>query len=264
MRVVVVTGCSSGIGLATALAFGRRGDRVYATMRAPERGAGLRGTVDDEGLDVAITPLDVTDIESVRSAIDEIVRRERRIDVVVNNAGTSSFAPIEHSTEEAWLRTLDTNLLGPLRVTRAALPTMRAQDAGTVVNISSIAGRIAPVPTQGAYAASKHALCAFTDSLVTEVGQFGVRAYCIEPGFFATAIMEKGEAAELPDGDPYKVTADAVLQFFADGVKAAPTADVVADMVVAAAIGDLGDAIHHPIGAEGFGPTMTSARDTSR
>jgi NAD(P)-dependent dehydrogenase (short-subunit alcohol dehydrogenase family) len=260
VSVVVITGCSTGIGRAAALAFARRGDRVYATMRAPERGTELQQLIDDENLDADILRLDVTDDVSVRKAVAEVADRDARIDVVVNNAGIGPFAPVERTDDDHWLTTLDTNLLGAVRVARASLPVMRAQGVGTIVNISSLAGRFASAPTQGAYAASKHALCAFTDSLVAECAAFGINSFCIEPGFFATAIMDKEVVAELEDDDPYKPMSDAVQDFFRASVSAAPSPDAVVDLIMAAASGTLDGGVHYPIGVPGLEPTANASR----
>jgi NAD(P)-dependent dehydrogenase (short-subunit alcohol dehydrogenase family) len=192
-----------------------------------------------------------------------VSRRESRIDAAVNNAGIGPFAPIERTTDADWWATLDTNLLGAVRVTRAALPLMRAQGGGTIVNISSVAGRLASIPTQAAYAASKHALCAFTDSIVAECAPFGIKAYCIEPGFFATAIMERDAVARLERDDPYLPVADQIEHFFRASVAAAPPPDAVATLVLAAVDGELDGGFHHPVGLPGLKPTQTAARDAS-
>jgi NAD(P)-dependent dehydrogenase (short-subunit alcohol dehydrogenase family) len=258
-QTVLVTGCSSGMGRAIALAFARRGDHVYATMRAPHRGADLQALIDTEGLDAQILELDVTSDASVRAAIGFISGRRGRVDVAVNNAGIGPFGVIEHTPDSGWLAALDTNLLGPVRVARAVLPGMRERGSGAIVNISSIAGRLASVPGQGAYAASKHALCAFTDSLVVECAPFGVRPYCIEPGFFATSIMDNATVGRLDDDDPYKPLIDGVEGFFRGGISGAPPPDAVCDVVLSAADGSL-EVGHHPVGAPGFGMTRTAAR----
>jgi NAD(P)-dependent dehydrogenase (short-subunit alcohol dehydrogenase family) len=251
-RVVLITGCSTGIGRTTALAFAARGDRVYATMRKP---VALDGT--------EVLALDVTDDRTVRAAVETVLEREGRISAVVNNAGVGPFAPIERSTDEEWLATIDTNLLGAVRVARAVLPAMRAAGKGTIVTVSSIAGRIAPIPTQAAYAASKHALCALTDSLNAECGSFGVRAFCVEPGFFATAIMDKDTVAHLDDDDPYKQVMDGIERFFRTSVAAAPAPDAVADLIVSAVDGTLTGGTHHPIGVPGVEPTANVARGSA-
>jgi NAD(P)-dependent dehydrogenase (short-subunit alcohol dehydrogenase family) len=119
------------------------------------------------------------------------------------------------------------------------------------------------VPTQSAYAASKHALCALTDSINAECASFGIRAYCVEPGFFATAIMDKDTVVRLEDDDPYKSMADMVEGFFRSSVAAAPPPDRVADLVVAAARGELTGGVHHVVGFSGNDPTTTAARITA-
>lgn len=259
-RVILITGCSTGIGRATALAFARCGDRVYATMRAPERGAELALLVADQGLNVEIAQLDVTDDASVRAAVDAIASSDGRIDVVVNNAGIGPFGPIERTSDDHWIETFNTNLMGAVRVTRAVLPLMRAHGTGSIVNISSVAGRMAPLPTQAAYAASKHALCALTDSINAECAPFGIKAYCIEPGFFATAIMDKDTVPRLDANDPYKPMADGIEKFFRTSVAAAPAPDAVAGLILEAADGRLHGEVHHPIGVQGLKSTQTAAR----
>jgi NAD(P)-dependent dehydrogenase (short-subunit alcohol dehydrogenase family) len=248
-KVVLVTGCSSGIGRATALALAARGDRVYAAMRTPRELAGAE-----------VLQLDVTDQASVRAAVDTVLESEGRIDAVVNNAGVGGFTPFERSSDVEWLATFDTNLFGPARVARAVLPTMRAQGDGAIVNISSVAGRVAAIPMQSAYAASKHGLCVLTDSLNAECGPFGVRAVCIEPGFTATSIMEKHSVSQLEDEDPYKPVLDNIEQFFRAGVAAAASPDVVAAMIAKAIDGSLTGGTHFPVNVPGLTPTTDAGR----
>lgn len=259
-KVVIVTGASSGIGLHTALALGRRGHRVYATMRDPGRADNLQRVLDAEQLQVEVLQLDVTDPTSVSTAVATVLSREGRVDAVVNNAGIAPFAAIEHSTDDEWLAVLDTNLIGAVRLIRAVLPAMRYEGAGTIVNVSSIAGRLAAVPTQGAYAASKHALCALTDAVVAECAPFGLSAYCIEPGFFATDIMRGNIAPNLGDGDPYRTVADGVQEFFRSALADAPLPSEVADTITTAIESGLRDGVHHPVGAAGHDPTPNAAR----
>ncbi len=259
-HITLITGCSTGIGMTTALHLARRADHVYAGMRALDRSNEIRQALAREGLNAQILQLDVTDEEAVRAAVDFVISREGRIDAIVNNAGVAPFAPVERTTDADWLATLNTNLLGPVRLARAALPSMRSRHAGTIVNISSVAGRLAPVPTQPAYAASKHALCAFTDSLAAECTPFGISTYCIEPGFFSTAIMDKDTICPLDDTDPYKPLSDSIWQFFRDSVAAAPPPDAVAELVLAAIDGTIQQGFHYPVGMPGLGPTPSSAR----
>jgi NAD(P)-dependent dehydrogenase (short-subunit alcohol dehydrogenase family) len=248
-KVVLVTGCSSGIGRATALALAARGDRVYATMRTA-------GELDG----AEVLQLDVTDQASVRGAVDTVLQSEGRIDAVVNNAGVGGFGPVERSSDDEWLATFDTNLFGPVRVVRAALPAMRAQGDGAIVNISSVAGRLAAIPMQSAYAASKHGLCVLTDSLNAECGAFGIRAVCIEPGFTATSIMEKHSVSRLDEDDPYKPVLDSIEQFFLASLAVAASPDVVATMIAAAIDGSLSGGTHFPVNVPGLTPTTDAGR----
>src|SRR5579884_261458 len=182
MAVVVVTGCSSGLGRSTALRLARRGDRVYATMRNAERGKELLDEA--EAVDLEVLDLDVTSDESVGRAVAQVLERDGTVDVVVNNAGIVHMGSVELLPDALMRETFETNVFGPLRVLRAVLPTMRAQGSGTVVNVSSCAGRVPGLPIHGSYMASKHALSVLSDSLAMEVKPLGIRVVCIEPGFF--------------------------------------------------------------------------------
>jgi NAD(P)-dependent dehydrogenase (short-subunit alcohol dehydrogenase family) len=167
-RVALVTGASSGIGRACAALLAARGLRVYAASRS----ATLR--------------MDVTDDASVQAAIDEIIRSEGRLDVVVNNAGIALAGAVEDTSVEEAKAHFDVNFFGVLRVCRAVLPIMRQQRAGYIVNISSIGGLIA-LPYQGLYSASKFALEGLTESLRLEAAPFGVKVVLIEPGDHRTS-----------------------------------------------------------------------------
>jgi NAD(P)-dependent dehydrogenase (short-subunit alcohol dehydrogenase family) len=212
MAVVVITGCSSGFGLATSLAFARRGDRVYATMRNLAKADALRGAAAAEELEVELLQLDVTDDESVRSAIGQIVDTEGRIDVLVNNAGVEHWGAVECLPDDLAKSTFDTNVFGAVRMIRAVLPAMRSQGSGLIVNIASAAGRVPGLPVNWAYSASKHALCSLSDSLSGEVQPFGIRVVSIEPGFFATNNL--ANATRPTPGSPYEELERAVVAFF--------------------------------------------------
>jgi NAD(P)-dependent dehydrogenase (short-subunit alcohol dehydrogenase family) len=185
MPVVLITGCSSGFGLLTALEFARHGDTVVATMRDPERGDELRERAASADLVVDIAPLDVTDARSVGSAVDGVIERHGRIDVLVNNAGVGMRGAIEDIGDAEAKAVFDSNFFGTLAVTRAVLPSMRAQGSGVIVNLSSIGGRIA-APFAGMYSATKYALEAVSESLHYELHPFGIRVHVIEPGGYGT------------------------------------------------------------------------------
>jgi NAD(P)-dependent dehydrogenase (short-subunit alcohol dehydrogenase family) len=212
MAVVVITGCSSGFGLETALAFARRGDRVYATMRNLEKAGDLQKAAAAEDLSVQILQLDVTDDASVAAAVGQIIDAEGRIDVLVNNAGVEHWGAMECLADELARSIFDTNVFGTVRVTRAVLPAMRAQQSGVIVNMASAAGRVPGLPVNWAYSASKHALCSLADSLSGEVQPFGIRVVSIEPGFFATNNL--ANATRPTPGSPYEELERAVVTFF--------------------------------------------------
>lgn len=170
-RVALVTGASSGIGRACAQLLAARGLRVYAASRT------------------AALHMDVTDEVSVRAAVDEIIRNEGRLDVVVNNAGIAIAGAVEDTSIAEARAQFDVNLFGTLRVCRAVLPILREQRSGYIVNIGSIGGLVA-IPYQGLYSASKFALEGLTESLRLEAGHFGVNVVLIEPGDHRTSLTE--------------------------------------------------------------------------
>jgi NAD(P)-dependent dehydrogenase (short-subunit alcohol dehydrogenase family) len=249
---VVITGCSSGFGLATAVAFADRGDRVVATMRNPARRGALDAALAAAGGDAAgnveVVAMDVDDDASVRAAMTDVIDHAGPIDVLVNNAGIGGRGgPIEALSDEDWLAVLGTNVLGTVRTTRAVLPGMRERGAGTIVNVSSMAGRLPGSAMLGPYSASKHAVCAFSDSLWGEVEDLGVAVHCIEPGWFATSIVDN---STLPDweGSPYQAHAQLAEQNVRDSVAAAPGPKAVVDAILDATNGVVGDSIHRPVG----------------
>src|SRR3990170_2900956 len=194
MAVVVITGCSSGFGMLAALEFARRGDSVYATMRNTAKADRLHTRAQAVGVAVEVLQLDVNDIGSVGAAIEEVIRREGRIDVLVNNAGIGIEGAVEDFDDDEVLAVFETNLFGVIRVTRAVLPHMRSQGSGTIVTVGSLAGK-ATAPFSGIYSASKHAVEALSDALYYELQQFGIRVVLIEPGGFETEIETNSRPA---------------------------------------------------------------------
>jgi NAD(P)-dependent dehydrogenase (short-subunit alcohol dehydrogenase family) len=247
MSVVLITGCSSGFGLATALAFARRGDRVYATMRDLERGGDLAAAAEAEGLEIERLRLDVTDGGSVAAAVGQAVERDGRIDVLVNNAGIGHLGAVEDLPDPLAREVFETNLFGPVRLIRAVLPGMRERGEGVVVNVSSVAGRLPGAPVNWAYAASKHALGALSDSLAEEVRPFGIRVVCIEPGFFATSVARRPMAFD--PASPYAPVVRSVGTFYRTNVESGGDPAVVADTIVACASGPAGP-VHVPVGPD--------------
>ena len=192
MGVVLVTGCRSGIGLATAMAFGRRGDRVYATMRDETAGDHLVELAGRERLPITVSSLDVTNPDAIKATVNQIVAAEGSVDVLVNNAGVPGpLAAIEEVDEDLGRAAMEANFWGPFRLARAVLPHMRARRSGVIINVSTFGVRLGG----GAralffYSVTKHALYQLSLSLQAELASTGVRVVDIEPGAFATGIYD--------------------------------------------------------------------------
>jgi len=212
MSVVLVTGSSSGIGLATALHFGRLGDEVYAGVRNLSTATELAGAIEAEKLAIRPITLDVDDPVSVTRAVGEVLARSGRVDVLVNNAGMGGGGPIEDVPVD-WVKSLfETNYLGAIRMIQAILPGMRERRSGAIVNVSSIAGRLA-IAGHGHYSAVKHALEAISEALAQEVHAFGIRVAIVEPGVVVTPIFTKARRFADP-GSPYAVHVHRLLLFY--------------------------------------------------
>src|SRR5919204_2238367 len=199
-RAVLITGCSSGIGRATAERLAARGWKVYATARSPESIADLG----ERGCETQA--LDVTDEESMRSAVEAVEESEGAVGVLVNNAGYSQSGAIETVPMERIRAQFDTNVFGLIRMCQLVLPSMRRQGWGRIVNVSSMGGRLT-FPGGGAYHATKHAVEAISDALRFEVRGFGVDVVVIEPGLIKTRFGETAVGSittQVPGGDdPY-------------------------------------------------------------
>jgi NAD(P)-dependent dehydrogenase (short-subunit alcohol dehydrogenase family) len=191
-KTVLITGCSSGIGRATALAFLDEEWEVYATARNP---ADIE-TLGERGCD--ISTLDVTDDGDVERVVSRIVDDHGRIDCLVNNAGYAQFGPVEDVPTDRVHEQFDVNVYGPHRLTRAVLPHMREQESGTIVNVSSVAGRLS-FPGGGVYCGSKFALEAMSDALRVEVEELGIDVVLVEPGPVDTSFQDRA-AEEVDDG----------------------------------------------------------------
>jgi NAD(P)-dependent dehydrogenase (short-subunit alcohol dehydrogenase family) len=176
---ILITGCSSGFGQATAQLFLNRGWNVIATMRTPKPGL----FPDSDHLLVA--PLDVTDPKSINTAIAEGIARFGRIDVLVNNAGIGMFGAHEAVTDDVVRPVFETNTFGVMAANRAIIPHFRKRGSGTIINVTSSVG-IAPMPLVAAYTASKYAIEGFSESLALELGQFGIRVKIVQPGLSPT------------------------------------------------------------------------------
>lgn len=184
-KTILITGCSSGIGLETAVYLAGKGHRVYASMRDTNKKGDLVEAAKKAGVSVGIVRLDVTDEKSIKSAIGSILKKEGRIDVLVNNAGYGLSGFIEDISLDEMRAQFETNVFGLIRVTQEVLPSMRMERKGTIINISSVVGKIA-LPVIGMYSASKFAVESLTDSLRAELAQFGINVVAVEPGEIKT------------------------------------------------------------------------------
>ena len=205
MAVVLITGCSSGFGLQAALAFARNGDGVVATMRDLSRRGALDAAAQAEALSIELAPLDVTAPESFADAVADVVRKQGRLDVLINNAGINRIGAFEDTSEATLREVLEVNLFGPLLLVQSVLPVMREQGGGCIINLSSLSG-VAGLPGDVSYTASKFALEGATEALRHEVDRWGIRVALVEAGLHATDIFAQalGGPLPIPAESPYR------------------------------------------------------------
>lgn len=194
-RVVLITGCSSGIGFSTAVYLAEKGYKVYASMRDLKKKDNLLSESKKAGVSVELVQLDVTDEGSIKNAISTVLKKEGQIDVLVNNAGFGSGGFLEDFSIEEIRDQFETNFFGLISVTKEVLPIMRKQKQGYIVNISSIGGKIA-FPVLSIYNASKFAVEAVTESLRGELAPFGIKVTAIEPSSTKTNFHSSVRVAE--------------------------------------------------------------------
>ena len=213
-KVAVVTGSSSGIGYETSLLLARNEFVTYATMRNLKKSTDLQEIAAKERIPLKVLPLDVNDDTSVSNAISTIIKENGKIDVLVNNAGYSMFGSLEELTIDEVKGQFETNFFGVVRATKAVIPTMRKQGSGTIVNISSLGGRIGLMPFFTPYQSSKFAVEGFTESLRQELAQFNIDVILIEPGVMRTNIINNIKNAKNynPKNSPYAGTIQKLIE----------------------------------------------------
>jgi NAD(P)-dependent dehydrogenase (short-subunit alcohol dehydrogenase family) len=232
---ILVTGAGRAIGQATAIECARRGHEVVATARDPQLLADL---------DVAARlPLDVTDLDSVNAALDAA----GELDAVVNNAALQSRGPLEGYPLDRLQAIVDTNTYGPLRIAQALIPSWRERGSGVFVNVSSIQGQVA-TPLEGAYAASKYALEALSETMHYELGHFGIRVVIIQPGYIAPG-MKRGAHHEGPGVYAPLIEAWEGSDTKVVGPGGRPGPEIVA-LAIADAIEDPATPLRVPVGAD--------------
>ena len=208
MSTILITGTSSGLGLAASVELAQRGERVYASMRDLSRSGPLEEACAAAGVEVRTIQLDITDDASVQRAVGEILTEAGQIDVVLNNAAIAIQTPVEFASDDQLARIFETNVFGALRVARAVLPSMRARGSGRIVNLTSgAANSYMGMRLWGLYAASKSALDTFTLELCKEVAPLGIEVVLL----FAHGDSRMTQSARAlakrwdPEGSPYEI-----------------------------------------------------------
>ena len=209
-KVAIVTGSSSGIGYETSLALARDGFYTFATVRNSKKAEKILQIAKKENLNIEIIELDVDDEKSISAAIEKIISKKQRIDVLVNNAGWGLFGSVEDVSMKDFRAQFETNFFGIISIIQKVAPVMRKQGSGVIVNVSSVAGRIG-FPGSPAYISSKFALEGLSESLRYELGQFGVKTIIIEPGVIKTNFFSSMKIAEPKPDSPYKEITEKVI-----------------------------------------------------
>lgn len=262
MQVVLISGASRGIGREIAARLEARGHSVYAGIRdggelPPGTGAGR----------IVGVPLDVTDAGSVDRALSRVIDEEGRVDCVINNAGVLLSAAAEEMPDEDLHHVMEVNFFGAVRLTRAALPHMRKRGQGRIIMMSSLSG-LAGLPLDGAYAASKHALEGWSESLAAEVGRFGISVHLLEPGGVETDMTRPMPADRLDpeeEASPYAPLRSFMTRARPDDQGSAMPPTAVADHVAGIIDGEI-TGLRHPIGetAERVTKALRRADDQAR
>jgi NAD(P)-dependent dehydrogenase (short-subunit alcohol dehydrogenase family) len=245
MATVLITGTSTGIGFATALAFGKAGHRVVATMRNPARAPELANLAGQDRLAITVYPMDVDLDASVSEAIGRIGREHGPIDVLVNNAGIERMGSVEELPLADVRAVMETNYFGTIRCIQAVLPAMRQRRSGCIINVASIGGHIAVSP-QAAYSASKFAVEALSECLAQEAKPFNVRVAIIEPGIIDTPMAHHISMA--PGLSPYPQQRR-MAALYINSLKTATPPSLVAEKILEVAVSGTWQ-LRHPVGSD--------------
>lgn len=220
-KVVLITGGSSGIGKSIGEHLIRKGLTVYGTSRNPKNYPDSK---------FKIIALDVCNNESIKTCVQEIIKSEGQLDIVINNAGAGITGPIEEIPEVEIKRNFETNLFGPINVIKAVLPQMRKQNSGLIINITSIAGYMG-LPYRGVYSASKGALELITEAFRMEIKNFNIEMTNVAPGDFATNIAAGRYHEPLKDDSPYKIPYGNTLKLMDSHVDSGSNPNLMAEVV---------------------------------
>ncbi len=232
-KIALVTGSSSGIGFETSLALARNGFYTYASMRDTRKGQQLLDVIKKENLAIQIIQLDVDDVESIVSAIKKIEEESGRIDVLVNNAGYGQLGCMEDVSMEEFRRQFDTNFFSIVKIIQQVAPIMRRQGSGTIVNISSVVGKMG-LPGSPAYISTKFALEGLSECLRYELRQFGIRTTLIEPGVIKTNFFNSMKIPESKKDPKYRELTENILSGLKMMVEMGTHPSQVAEVIIRA------------------------------
>ena len=233
MASVLITGTSKGIGFEAALAFGRAGHAVHATMRKPSQSPELAVLAARERLPITVSAMDVDSDESVSDSIAAVLKNGP-IDVLVNNAGIERVGSVEEVPLAEFRAAMETNYFGAIRCIKAVVPHMRQRRSGCIINVTSVAGRIASTP-MAPYNASKWALEALSEALAGEMKMFGVRVAIVEPGIIDTAMARRISVPSNPSSYPQR---ERFAAMFAAALKNPTPPSLVAEKILEIAASD--------------------------
>ena len=243
-KVVLITGATSGMGELTANTLASNGYTVYAGTRNQDE---LKPEIEN----ITYISLDVTKTDSIKNAVNEIIEKEGKIDVLVNNAGYGLLATVEDGTDEEMFNQFDVNVFGLIKMTREVLPYMRKTNSGVIINISSFLGKMG-LPLLAHYNASKYAVEGIVDSLRFEVANFNIRVHSIQSGLFGTNFVKKGlvaNAQTTSEDSPYSDLVAHFVPIVAKAINEGPNPQPIAD-AVKNIIEDENSDISVPVGAE--------------
>lgn len=197
---VLITGTSTGVGFECAILFAKNGYKVYASMRNLSKATDLQKRIAEENLNIELLTLEVTDTNSIKSAVDTIIEKDGRIDILINNAGAGFAKTTEQATEEEIRWVTDVNYLGTVFCTQAVLPFMRKQKSGQIISITSVGGLVGQ-PFNELYCAAKFAVEGFMEGLATYVSDaFNIKISCVEPGGITTEFFKSAVGKTMTDG----------------------------------------------------------------
>lgn len=231
-RTVLVTGCSSGIGLATCHVLSRNNFMTYGTVRNLSKAKKIQDLINGENLSLKILRLDVNDNQSIKIAVKKILTDTGRIDVLINNAGYGMFGPVEEITTQEVKKQFETNFFGTIRLIKAIVPIMRKQGNGTIVNISSMVGRFG-VPLNSAYVSSKFAVEGLSESISFELEEYGIGVIVIEPGVVKSDFFQNVKVKGMNLESPYQKLMERRVNFLDKAMKNSLTSSYdVADTIL--------------------------------